>query len=383
MSPRSEHGSLPRILRVPRSDEPDNYVLLHVARTSSAALDLNLTATEGEYPYNGIVVRQARAQSHRSKSYQGTDDDWALVLLRALGQLETNADEPELLSGVELSASIKQLGRQGNQLVLTIRRRIQTITQRLGSIALKQDDEQAIHLFDWSAVAVARADMLEQRLSRLQQHNREAESTIEQLNKQIEDFTNAKSHHEEQIMTNFTQILNQKKLKIRNQQRLLASANIDMDDASKDRAASSEVGARVRSLKHAKRPIVETSDDDAESNNGLERLDQTKHQSSPGRMTDTDDEPNSTPQPMEDADLNDTTDEDPSTASDVDQEEREQRNKEGEPHHPPKMQRQSPPPRRELPFTRGSVSRRDTVRDLQHKQDNAEESAGETDDDEL
>ncbi|GKZ28062.1 hypothetical protein AbraCBS73388_009819, partial [Aspergillus brasiliensis] len=174
MSPRSEHGSLPRILRVPRSDEPDNYVLLHVARTSSAALDLNLTATEGEYPYNGIV-RQARAQSHRSKSYQGTDDDWALVLLRALGQLETNADEPELLSGVELSASIKQLGRQGNQLVLTIRRRIQTITQRLGSIALKQDDEQAIQLFDWSAVAVARADMLEQRLSRLQQHNREAE----------------------------------------------------------------------------------------------------------------------------------------------------------------------------------------------------------------
>lgn len=49
----SENGS-PRVLRVPRSDEPDSYVLLHVTRTSSAALDLNLAATEGEFPYNGV-----------------------------------------------------------------------------------------------------------------------------------------------------------------------------------------------------------------------------------------------------------------------------------------------------------------------------------------
>jgi septal ring factor EnvC (AmiA/AmiB activator) len=72
--------------------------------------------------------------------------------------------------------------------------------------------------------------MLEQRLSRLQQQYRAADNTIKQLNKQIEDFITAKSRHEEQLMTNFTQVLNQKKLKIRNQQRLLASAKIDVDD---------------------------------------------------------------------------------------------------------------------------------------------------------
>ncbi|RAK94591.1 hypothetical protein BO79DRAFT_135056 [Aspergillus costaricaensis CBS 115574] len=306
----SEHASPPRVLRVPRSDEPDSYVLLHVARTNTAALDLNLTATEGEFPYNG-VVRQARAQTHRSKSYQGTDEDWVLILLRALGQLEINTDNSDLLSGIELSASIK-------------------------GQALKQDDEQAIQLFDWSAVAVARADMLEQQLLNLQRHYHEADSTIEQLNKQIEEFISAKRRHEEQLMTNFTQVLNQKKLKIRNQQRLLASAKIDVDDAGKHQAVSSKVGARVGSKKHAKRPIVETSDDDAESDNGSESLDQTKPQTSPGRISDTDDEPNSTPQPLEDVD--NTTDEDSPTTSGIDQ---------------------------------------------GHQQDNAEETAGETDDDEL
>lgn len=73
-------------------------------------------------------MRQARAQTHRSKSYQGTDEGWVLILLRALGQLEINTDNSDLLSGIELSASIKGQGRQGNQLVLTIRRRVQTIT---------------------------------------------------------------------------------------------------------------------------------------------------------------------------------------------------------------------------------------------------------------
>lgn len=37
----------------------------------------------------------------------------------------------------------------------------------------------------------------------------------------------AKSQHENQLLANFAQLLNEKKLKIRNQQRLLASATAD------------------------------------------------------------------------------------------------------------------------------------------------------------
>lgn len=44
----------PRVLRVPRSDEPEAFVLVHVAHQGPAVLDLALTATEGECPYTAL-----------------------------------------------------------------------------------------------------------------------------------------------------------------------------------------------------------------------------------------------------------------------------------------------------------------------------------------
>ncbi|RAL02036.1 uncharacterized protein BO80DRAFT_405226 [Aspergillus ibericus CBS 121593] len=369
---------LPRILRVPRSDEPDRLVLLHVSPPGPAPLDFNLAATEGEIAYNG-VVRQAQLQTYRSKNYQGTHEDWTQIMLYALGQLETSTNGSELLSGVELSASIARRGSEGNELIMVIRRRINTITQRLGSIVLREDDEQAIQLFDWSAVAVTRADFLEQRLSTLQQHYHTAENTINQLNSQIEELISSKIRHEDQLMIAFAQVLNQKKLKIRNQERLLASAKVDMDEVGNDRAASSSIDETIRDTRRVKRGISRISDGFG-SGDGFERLGvRTKHRPS-FLATDTDDEPISTPQPLEEED--DTTDEDMSASSNVEWRERGEHTP-IKAHNSPRTQRRSPPPRRELPFTRSSESRNDTVRKLQHQQDSIGESAGETDDDEL
>lgn len=101
------------------------------------------------------------------------------------------------------------------------------LQQRLGSITLKQDDEQAIELFDWASIAISKCDGLEQQLSSLTERYRVAEDTIQQLSRQLEDLIRAKSQHENQLVANFAQLLNEKKLKIRNQQRLLASAKVD------------------------------------------------------------------------------------------------------------------------------------------------------------
>lgn len=99
--------------------------------------------------------------------------------------------------------------------------------QRLGSLSLAQDDEQAIELFDWTAMAVARAEAAESHLTSLRGRYRAAEETIDLLNKQLEEFILAKNQHEELLMADVAQLLNQKKLKIRNQQRLLATATVD------------------------------------------------------------------------------------------------------------------------------------------------------------
>lgn len=48
----TEHNttSSPQILRIPRTDDPDSYVLLRVIKSRS---DLDIVATEGENPYTG------------------------------------------------------------------------------------------------------------------------------------------------------------------------------------------------------------------------------------------------------------------------------------------------------------------------------------------
>lgn len=64
-------------------------------------------------------------------------------------------------------------------------------------------------------------------MTNLTDRYREAEDTIAKLSQQLADLMEAKSQHENQLLANFTQLLNEKKLKIRNQQRLLASATAD------------------------------------------------------------------------------------------------------------------------------------------------------------
>lgn len=60
-----------------------------------------------------------------------------------------------------------------------------------------------------------------------------AEETIGKLNTQLEELIQAKTDHDDQLIAKFVQLLNEKKLKIRNQQRLLASAKVDSNKGSR------------------------------------------------------------------------------------------------------------------------------------------------------
>jgi hypothetical protein len=73
-------------------------------------------------------VRQSEINKLRAKNYQGTDNEWKKTLLHILGFLEEGAENPELLTGVEASASVNAIGDDDKELVITIRKRIQTIT---------------------------------------------------------------------------------------------------------------------------------------------------------------------------------------------------------------------------------------------------------------
>ncbi|CEJ62077.1 hypothetical protein PMG11_10589 [Penicillium brasilianum] len=359
--------SAPQVVRIPRSDEPHSYVLVHVSRAGQAPLDLSLTATEGENPY-AASIQQSRLQTLRGKNYQGSGDEWAYIIAHVLRQ-PVPAENSSWSTGIEASASISGAGGDDQEIIITIRKRVQDITQRLGSLVLKQDEDQEIALFEWTGIAAAKADHLHGQVTSLTDRYREAEDTIAKLTQQLADLMQAKTQHENQLVANFAQLLNEKKLKIRNQQRLLASATADPTKVAEIQAASGRPSEVSGTHLSTKRRAADTADED-ESDEGFEQMDVDRKGADARAQYDqeTEDEERATPQPLEDEEDNTTTDDEEDAPATSERE------------APPKA---AAPPRRELPFTRRGRPAQTTSEPRSESLVAEEETAGETDDDEL
>ena len=99
--------------------------------------------------------------------------------------------------------------------------------QRLGSIALRHDEAQEIELFDWTGLAAEAASAEREHVVSLTSRCRAGDELARRLTQQMEDLIRAKEEHENMLLQKFRQLLNAKKLKIREQQRLLNGAEID------------------------------------------------------------------------------------------------------------------------------------------------------------
>jgi DNA double-strand break repair and V(D)J recombination protein XRCC4 len=100
--------------------------------------------------------------------------------------------------------------------------------QRLGTIGLKQtNNEDIADLFEWACIASDAATDAKYEITALRSELEEQKATVSKLNQQLEDLIKAKAEHENALLQKFTELLNSKKLKIRDQQRLLATAKVD------------------------------------------------------------------------------------------------------------------------------------------------------------
>ncbi|PLB43092.1 hypothetical protein P170DRAFT_370454 [Aspergillus steynii IBT 23096] len=221
-----ESHSVTRLLRIPRSDHPESFVLLHVTGSKTFSSSLDLIATEGENPFTG-TVRRTHLENLRAKNYHGSDEEWAQIVWHVFGQPAESVGNLGSLHSIESSATVCGSDGAPKELVISIRKRIEGITQRLGSVILAQNDEQEIQLLDWCGTAIASTNALEQRCRSLQDRTCAAENMINQLNDQLLQLIGAKEQHEEQLLANLVRLLNQKKLKIRNQHRLLDTIKPD------------------------------------------------------------------------------------------------------------------------------------------------------------
>lgn len=92
---------------------------------------------------------------------------------------------------------------------------------------LNQTEEEEIVLYDWLALVVQGSDAAEDEVHSLKRRLDEQEQTNAKLYDQLQGLTEAKLQHEDALLHNFGELINSKKLKIRDQQRLLAGATVD------------------------------------------------------------------------------------------------------------------------------------------------------------
>ncbi|KAI5303479.1 proteasome regulatory particle subunit [Ascosphaera pollenicola] len=246
----------PQILRIPRSDSDDGFVLVRAAqRPKSSDLDLRLHATEGEAVYKGSV-RASGLDQLRAKSNRSTEEEWSAILAYAFHQ-EPHIPDSNWIKGLKVTASIVSSGDDDED------------SQKLGALELRQCEDE-ISLFDWCGTAVSSATSLQDDLQVLQDKAASLEDMNRKLKHQLDELIEAKTNHDKEMLAKFAQVLNEKKLKIRNQQRLLSTLNVSPGKADekqveikKEEPNESPEPKPISKPRSSKRKIrADSSDDD-------------------------------------------------------------------------------------------------------------------------
>ncbi|KAF2165195.1 hypothetical protein M409DRAFT_24579 [Zasmidium cellare ATCC 36951] len=265
------------VLRLKRTDAKSEHLLVNVTRDGSNLLDLKLIATDQDHIYHGSV-KESGVKSLQATNFTGDLEQWKTTLSFALLRSPPDGPRPDFLQGVETVSSIS-----GTTATITLRKNIDGITQRLGTVKLNQDDEkEEIHVFDWVDNAVASADDLRAQLERLQESAASQQEQLSKLTKDLDDLVKAKKEHEDDMLTKFAALLNSKKLKIRDQQRLLNGAQIDA-------SAAEEVGKARRSGGGTCRRAGTSRAGKRKANGSVEPVEERDDEKDDGDMNDEDD----------------------------------------------------------------------------------------------
>ena len=115
----------------------------------------------------------------------------------------------------------------------------------------QRDESEELDIIRWAGTAVQRSDTLDKEVRDLTSKYDEQSRKFEKLSDQLENLIKAKVEHENALLQNFRGLLNSKKLKIRDKQRILACAKIDPEQAAKLENARSISRSRAATTSRA------------------------------------------------------------------------------------------------------------------------------------
>ncbi|KAK0705114.1 hypothetical protein B0H67DRAFT_371789 [Lasiosphaeris hirsuta] len=273
----------PQIIRIPRTDadEDSAFILGQVTPAGSKPLNLKLVATEGEEPYV-VKLRHDRIGELRASSSPCTPDEWEAILKSLLLK-----GEP--VEGIEAGAE----AHVGKSIIITIRRRVAGINQRLGAITLYHRADEGIQLFDWCGAAAQELEKLKLDLAAEAAKVEDLDARVAELRSQVEELTQSKKASEAEMLEKLCGLLNEKKVKIREQQRLLATANVDPSKLAAVLASRPSPSARaagyVPKASRASKRKTRGDDSDESSDDGFEKMDVDKEELPPPATAEKDD----------------------------------------------------------------------------------------------
>lgn len=99
--------------------------------------------------------------------------------------------------------------------------------QRLGTISLSNTDDEEVDIFEWCGSTIISKATLKDELRLQNSSLKEKDTQIERLEESFKELVDLKDEHEKALLEKFSLLLNEKKLKIRDQQRLLSASNVD------------------------------------------------------------------------------------------------------------------------------------------------------------
>lgn len=313
------------------------------------------------YILNSHLVRQRKIADLRAKNYQGSADEWQNILLHVFNPQSAAPLADDQVKGLEVVAATGS-----GKVTINLRKRFDKIAQRLGSVELSQDDNVEIQLFDWCGSAIDQKSALEAEKSDLRSKHDSAQATVASLQAKLEELVRAKADHEDELISRFVLLLNEKKLKIRNQQRLLSTAKVDQKKLQQMQKTLDGKGRRAISSRTGKRRAaagVEEDEAQTDSSDAFEKMDVDKQEGIATRSQEASSERQTTPETETATESDDAAPKSASKASPAPRPSTSTRTKASKkttsPPPKPSKTRQAPskstsppPPIRELPFAK-------------------------------
>ncbi|KAK0122403.1 hypothetical protein ONS95_010641 [Cadophora gregata] len=255
----------PKLIKVPRVDLDDDheYVLLHIAPTGRKTLDLELIGTDNE---TAFVSSLKHSQLSKLKEKKINAEEWEQVLYALLLGTDPEGKPVSPGEGVEAVASI-QAGAKS--LTIIIQRNIEGITQKFGTLVLPRGPDDAADFYDWCSESVLENTKIAQELQASNLKLDEKDAQIKKLEVALAELVQLKNDNDTQLLEKFSLLLNEKKLKIRDQQRLLQSSNVDPTQV----AELEEARSRSRSAGPSRKGKRKAGAVEEESDDGFEKMD--------------------------------------------------------------------------------------------------------------